>query len=141
MTSINKLTITTLFAFMTTTISVSAADLTVNVDDISKHEGNIYVVLFDSANAYNGKGKPIKRSRIEVTKNSHSVVFKETEAGTYAIKLFHDENGNGKLDTNLVGIPSEGYGFSNNAGAFGPATFEDASFAVTETSEINIKLR
>lgn len=49
-------------------------------------------------------------------------------AGSYAIVAMHDENGNGKLDSNLVGMPTEGYGTSKSArGTFGPK-YEDARF-------------
>jgi uncharacterized protein (DUF2141 family) len=47
----------------------------------------------------------------------------------YAVSVFHDENSNGKLDRNLLGIPREGVGASNNAvGHFGPLKFDDAAF-------------
>ncbi len=52
--------------------------------------------------------------------------------GTYALACFHDENGNGKLDTNWLGIPNEGMVASNHAkGRMGPPKFEDAKFAFT----------
>lgn len=60
-----------------------------------------------------------------------SVTFTDVAPGTYAIVVIHDENGNGEMDTNFIGIPTEPGGFSNNAPArMGPARFEDASFAV-----------
>ena len=70
-----------------------------------------------------------------------SYTFKNLSEGDYAIKLYHDENDNGLLDTNLVGLPSEGYGFSNNAGRYGPASYEVAKFAVSQDVSININLR
>ncbi len=60
-----------------------------------------------------------------------SLRFGDLPSGDYAVALFHDENGNGKLDTSL-GIPREGIGFSNNPRLlFGPPRFAAASFAVT----------
>jgi uncharacterized protein (DUF2141 family) len=57
-------------------------------------------------------------------------VFEKIPPGVYGLSAFHDKNKNGKLDTNLLGIPSEDYGASNNArGTFGPPSFEDAKFA------------
>lgn len=57
-------------------------------------------------------------------------VFEKIPPGVYALSAFHDKNANGKLDTNLLSIPSEDYGASNNArGSFGPPSFEDAKFA------------
>jgi uncharacterized protein (DUF2141 family) len=55
--------------------------------------------------------------------------FTGLRPGTYAISVFHDENSNGKLDTNFLGIPKEGVGASNDAkGHFGPPKFADAAF-------------
>jgi uncharacterized protein (DUF2141 family) len=57
-------------------------------------------------------------------------VFTGVEAGTWAISVFHDEDGNGELKTNFVGVPQEPLGFSNNAKAtFGPPKFDDAKFS------------
>ena len=53
------------------------------------------------------------------------------DLGTYAVKLFHDANDNGRLDTNWIGIPKERFGFSNNAmGRFGPPDFDAVRFAL-----------
>jgi uncharacterized protein (DUF2141 family) len=55
--------------------------------------------------------------------------FEEVPAGVYAIAVIHDENMNGKLDTDWLGIPTEGYGFSNGArGVLGAPSFSAASF-------------
>ena len=55
--------------------------------------------------------------------------FEDIAPGTYALAVIHDENMNGKLDTNLLGIPKEGYGFSNDAkGLVGAPSFSAASF-------------
>ena len=58
------------------------------------------------------------------------LAFGEVPKGRYAISLFHDENGNGRLDKKLL-MPSEGYGFSRDAPVrFGPPRFAAAAFAV-----------
>jgi uncharacterized protein (DUF2141 family) len=55
--------------------------------------------------------------------------FVDIPPGTYALAVIHDENRNGKLDTNWLGVPTEGYGFSNDAKAIlGPPSFSVASF-------------
>ena len=60
------------------------------------------------------------------------IVLEEIPEGEYAIAVFHDENTNGKLDTNFLGIPKEQYGFSNHAkGQMKPPKFEDAKFKLT----------
>ncbi|NQZ11980.1 MAG: DUF2141 domain-containing protein [Algicola sp.] len=132
-----------LMGLMATAQGASAAEVIVNVTNINQHQGTVYVVLFDSANAFDKKkGKALTQSKIKASKDSHSLVFSELKPGSYAVKLFHDENNNGKFDKNFFGIPSEGYGFSNNGGAFGAPDFKDASFVVTDSNrEISIKLR
>jgi len=72
-------------------------------------------------------GKTAK-SKIE---NGQAVcVFGDVAPGNYAIAVFHDNNGNGKLDRNFIGMPKEGVGASNGAvGKFGPPKFDDARFS------------
>ncbi|GEA12408.1 DUF2141 domain-containing protein [Alteromonas sp. KUL49] len=59
------------------------------------------------------------------------MVFYVNEPGEYALRYFHDENDNGQMETNMFGIPTEGYGFSNNAQPnFGPASYSQIKFVV-----------
>ena len=68
--------------------------------------------------------------------------FKGVPAGNYAVLLTHDENDNGKLDTNLVGMPVEGYGFSNNPQVMRKPTFDEARVDVPAAgTAIDITLR
>lgn len=70
--------------------------------------------------------------------------FEDIPSGSYALVVLHDENMNGKLDTNWLGIPKEGYGFSNNAkpAAFHAPSFSDASFVYDgKTLDLTITLR
>ena len=65
-----------------------------------------------------------------------SKVFSNVQPGRYAAIAFHAENGNGKLDKNFLGVPTEPYGFSNNVQGFlGPPTFDDAAMALGDSSE------
>jgi uncharacterized protein (DUF2141 family) len=66
---------------------------------------------------------------INIRKSQARCDFEDIPPGTYAIAVVHDENMNGKLDTNLLGIPTEGYAFSNDAkGLLGAPSFSAASF-------------
>ena len=57
----------------------------------------------------------------------------------YAIRYFHDENNNDELDTNFIGIPKEGFGFSNDAfGKFGPKKFKEWLFEVSGDTDIRM---
>ncbi len=63
--------------------------------------------------------------------------------GEYAIKVYHDENGNDKMDKRIFGIPIERYGFSNNArSAFGPPVYQEAVFTIdSPEKEISITVK
>lgn len=78
---------------------------------------------------------------VKIKNKKATVVIKNLPSGEYAISLFHDVNSNNILDKNMFGIPSEDYGFSNNAnGTFGPPKYEDAKFNLNESKTIKIIL-
>ena len=68
--------------------------------------------------------------------------FSGVTPGRYAVSVFHDENNNGKLATNFVGMPKEGVGASTNAkGHFGPPKFDAAAFRFAGgRQELKIKM-
>ena len=71
-----------------------------------------------------------------------SYTFKNIPHDTYALAVFHDENNNGVLDKNALGIPIEPYGFSRNARArFSATPFEDAQFELKGKQSIDISIR
>jgi len=107
---------------------MNAADLTITVKAVRNSTGAVYLAVYDET----GFGKPElakARQRASAANGDITFVFHDLAAGKYAVASYHDENGNGKLDTNSLGIPTEGYGFSNNAqGNFGPPAFAQAAF-------------
>ena len=119
--------------------SVSAAELTVNVTDVEKGKGHLLVALYQGDENYKS-GKTAKASKVKAERGEEVVVFKDLADGEYAIKMYQDENDNEKLDTNMLGIPKEGYGFSNNVGAFGQPEYKEAKFIVKENTVIEIDL-
>jgi len=71
-----------------------------------------------------------------------TVTVKGVPNGTWAVLAYQDENGNGELDRNLIGIPKEPYGFSRDARSkFGPPGFEDAAIQVEESATTTVRLR
>jgi uncharacterized protein (DUF2141 family) len=72
-----------------------------------------------------------------------TVLVKGVPPGTWAVVAYQDENTNGELDTNLLGIPKEAYGFSRDARSkFGPPGFDDAAIEVGEApATVNVRLR
>jgi len=116
-----------------------AADLTVNISDVSQGKGHIMVGLYSGPDAFN-QGITSFGSRVKADNEQEKVVFKDVPAGEYAIKIYQDENSNQKLDFNFIGIPKEGYGYSNNVGRFGRPEYQEAKFTVEEKTEIQIEL-
>ncbi|MDE0522503.1 MAG: DUF2141 domain-containing protein [Boseongicola sp.] len=120
-----------------------AAELSVAVSGVNSGKGRVYVALHRAADGVkfpDSKGHVAGAWRM-ARKGGFSVIFTGLEPGRYAVNGFHDNNGNGDLDTNLLGIPTEGYGFGNGAtGLFGPAGFEPSSIDVKEAATIRLPI-
>lgn len=105
--------------------------ITVQFSEINPVQGKIYVALYNAAADFMKEDKNYGNCITPVNSCIAECILENIPDGKYAITVFHDENGNGKLDTGMFGIPKEGYGFSNNArGMFGPPSFGDSSFEV-----------
>lgn len=73
--------------------------------------------------------KAFVRRFVRIDRRSASCTFDSLRPGVYAVVVFHDSNSNGVVDTNFLGIPTEGIGVSRDArGSFGPPSFADAEF-------------
>lgn len=121
--------------------TVHAADISVVVENVSGKEGSLVLCLWDGEKGFPNceKGKPVARQVVPTA--SAAAVFRNVAPGTYAVSAFHDINGNGVLDSNFIGLPKEPVGMSNNPKIMGPPRFAPASFAVTDTAEIRIRLQ
>ena len=107
-----------------------AAELTVNLHGIRAQTGLLKVALVDSQDAWDGKAAPVQGDGAPPKGEDASFAFKDLEPGSYAVMITHDENGNGKLDTNVMGMPLEGYGFSNNPHVMRKPTWDEARFEI-----------
>jgi uncharacterized protein (DUF2141 family) len=108
--------------------------LEIEVTAISNNTGNIMLQLFDE------KEEILIQDMSEIKDKKCSFSIKNLKAGKYAVRYFHDENINGNLDTNLVGKPTEGYGFSNNVtGTFDPPPFKKWLFEIKGDIKIVLK--
>ena len=106
----------------------------------SVNTGAVMVALYDEA-TYSG-GRPVRAARIDVAAGERTVIFEGLPAGDYGVKAFHDVNGDGKMNTNPFGMPTEPYAFSNNAvGNMGPAGWDRARFEVSRPTAQTISIR
>lgn len=123
------------------TLPTFAHELTLTVNNIKTIKGDVLVAVYDKEEHYNSNSNWIAVKKIKVAEATMSMDFADLPAGNYAIKLFQDENENGQIDKNTIGIPTEPYGFSNNAGSFGPPSFNEAKVVVDKATQIEIQLR
>jgi uncharacterized protein (DUF2141 family) len=111
----------------------SSHTLTVNVPDLKTNSGAVYISLQDPTQ------KSVQKRAVPVQATNAQIVFQNVPNGTYAVRFFHDENNNKKLDTGIFGIPKEGWGCSNNVKAtFGPPDYGAMLFSVKSDKSITI---
>ena len=109
----------------------NAAELTIAVTGANPASGQFLISVFDRSETW--MKQPVASKTPTVTAGGTATARLSLPAGTYAIALIHDANGNGEMDTNALGIPTEAFGFSNGARArFGPPAFGKAAFALPE---------
>ncbi len=112
-----------------------------NVKGVGSNEGKISAALYTDQKSFLKFDKVFKAVSEKAEKGETKLVFKDIPAGNYAIAVFHDKNSNGKLDTNILGIPKEPVAFSMaKMKTFGPPSFEECSFSVAKDTELTIRL-
>ena len=122
-------------ALASATFTAHAADLTVLVDNVNGDAGQVLVGVFDKAETF--PRVMLRGERTAASSRDASgrvkLVFTGLAPGRYALSAFHDLDDNGQLNANVMGLPTEPYGFSRDArGNFGPPTFSDAAVDVPE---------
>jgi len=120
------------------------AALTVRVVGARNAKGTIGALLFKSVDGFPGNPKKAIReaeAHVDTTALGAELVFKGLPDGVYAVSVRHDENGNRKFDKNILGVPKERYGVSNNPKKMKRApTFEEAKFSLAGSTTIEIRL-
>jgi len=124
--------------------AATGADLAVRVEGLRSDTGVVYLCLWSEALTYPdcAKSEPRTRRAIAPDGGAARTVFTGLPAGTYAISVLHDENGNGRMDSSMLGIPREGFGFSKvpRLAAMRAPTFEEASFRVEADGTVTITM-
>lgn len=90
------------------------ADLTIDVKGLDNAKGDILIGLYNSEDGFKSEDE-MRGQAVPVNAKTVKVTFDNLPVGRYAVKVFHDIDKDGKLDTDLFGIPSEPYGFSRDA--------------------------
>lgn len=126
-----------IFNVVTTPLATTANNyqLEINVVNLKNNNGQIAVQLLDE------RERVVFQQFAPIDNKRSKLTFSGLEKGKYAAQLYHDENSNSKMDFNKLGIPKEGYGFSNDARGFMSApAFEKQLFSVNKNTAINIKI-
>lgn len=125
------------FAYVTTSLLIftsaaEATDLTVTINGVKNSTGSVAAAIYN-AEANFPRGAPLGGFRMKASGGPVTFTFRNLPPGKYAMTSFHDENDNGKLDADPTGLPSEGYGVSNDAReALAPPQWAKASFDLTD---------
>ena len=121
--------------------AASGAALTVTIKNVRSEAGMVYVAVYDSDGSFLKLERARAQMRAKASKGEVILTFHDLAAGQYAVTAFHDENNNGKLDKNWIGVPTEGYGFSNDVRArTGPPKFAQAAFGLQADADKSISL-
>ena len=122
-------------------VPVLAADLAVEIREVRSADGRLFVAVhgLETKDTFPSGADKVASLQRRAHAGTVRFVLQDLRPGRYAVSAFHDENDNGDLDTNLVGIPSEGYGFANDPNStFGPPKFEAAAVDVGEERAVAV---
>lgn len=130
--------ITIIAFFICSLMSAQNVNLTVSVSGLKNNTGIVKVGLYNSEGTF--LKTTYKSITSEIKNSSATVTFVGIPRGEYGISTYQDENSNGILDKNIMGIPSEDFACSNNVKGFmGPPTYEDTKFNINKDLKIDIK--
>jgi uncharacterized protein (DUF2141 family) len=124
-------------------LSQSTSTVLLEVSSLKNTRGTLNCRLFTKASDF-PDGEGILTVRTPIAGANTTCTFPNVEPGTYAVAVVHDENSNGKLDKNFVGVPSEGYGVSNNKTyALSAPKWDESVFTIapSESKTLQVKLR
>lgn len=119
----------------------SGATVTINVSGFEHTRGTLIACLWTEKDGFPTcqKSDTARKATFDITGTRMTVRFRNVPAGSYAVSVQHDEDGNGKLKTNFLGMPREGVGISNNPG--GIPRWSRSQFQVNSDTAINVTLR
>jgi len=121
---------------------VKTHKLSIHISGISKIKGSLFIAIFRPTDDFPVFGKQFKGIVKEVEGKSQNYTFDDLPEGEYALAIYQDENRNKILDKNLLGIPTEIYGFSNNARRnFSAPSFQEAKFKLNKDLHQTIFLK
>ena len=109
---------------------MTKGEIVLHISELRNDNGILRVLLFQSSDGFpSDHTKSYALKNVSIEGDSVTVTISDIPFENYAISLLHDENSNGKMDTNWIGLPKEGAGISNNVKSkFGPPKYKEAKF-------------
>lgn len=129
-------------AAQASTCPADETGLEISITDLRDAKGNVTITVYpDDKKRFLAKGGKLSRLRVTAQAPVTTACMPLPAAGIYAVAIYHDENANGKFDRNFIGLPEEGYGFSNNAKiGLAPPSFDAVKFQAGSGSPTRIAI-
>lgn len=135
----SALEVSTLGALGPRTVEAGGEDLLVPISVVRSAKGRVFVALYNQS-GWLRAGRFIDYREVRAKQGSVTAVFRSVPAGRYSVAVFHDENANGRVDTNWLGLPAEGFGFSRIT-PFRVPSFGETSFDLNHGATQPVRLR
>ncbi|MBV8142482.1 MAG: DUF2141 domain-containing protein [Verrucomicrobia bacterium] len=121
--------------------SVGVAVIEAHIGKLRNNNGQVICTLFTPADQFPERSHKGMTLKVPIQNDRAVCRFENVRYGDYAIVVFHDENRDGEFNQNWLGMPKEGFGFSQNPGTLKKPVFGDAKFSVDQPLvEVTIKL-
>lgn len=123
--------------------ALNKSALNIKLDGLKNQRGQVCLSLFASSKGFpDSKNGAVEAKCVKITNTAMLITFNNLKVGNYAVALFHDVNGDGKLNRNALGIPTEEFGFSQNPAIItGLPKFSDSAVLVAGSTNIQIQLK
>ncbi len=122
-----------LIGFTSTAQDASGATVTVTIENVLSDGGTILAGLHTTDTFMKGVG--VSNAMAPAVKGEVTLTFENVEPGTYAIMVMHDANDNKQMDMDSNGIPQESYATSGEMNMYGPPSFENSKFELTDEDQ------
>lgn len=131
---VTKSPVCLLFLIICLSPACAQVSLSIEITHLRSDQGHVFLSLYDESQVQ------IRGLKATIENSKSTFQIHDLKPAKYAFKYFHDENDNSQLETNSLGIPVEGFGFSNNAKGFlGPPSFDKWIFNLTKDQKVQCR--
>jgi uncharacterized protein (DUF2141 family) len=110
-------------------VSMATGCLRVQVQKLRNDHGHLLAAIYDDPVGFPREGRPARNAKVEIRGGQATATFEGLPPGEYAVAVHHDESGDGKMNVNLLGLPTEGFGLSNfDKLKMTPPSFDQSKF-------------